>query len=117
MNIFYPRPGWLGRGPGVKSVEASRVHIGWNEEDVQMWGDFPYCGKDRELSYNGGAVIVIHEHPEEIRIFIIKSHTGSGNRRVGEVRVVDGEHATEVIVDNPVPAYRPRTLLDRLRSM
>ena len=114
MNILFPKPKWPkpkrhGMGPGVMSVEAPRLHIGWNEEDIPMWDAFPFQSNDGELAYNGGAVIVIHEYSDDIRIMIIKSHTGSKNSQIGEVRVIDDTHTTEVIIDNAVTSDRPRT--------
>jgi len=99
MNIHFPRCKVKGAGPGVKSVEVPRLHIGWNEEDIPMWGAFPYQGDDGELAYNGGAVIVIHEYPDNIRILIVKSHTGKRNSKIGEVLVIEDTHTTEVIID------------------
>lgn len=102
MNICFPKGRVKRRGPGVKSVEAPRLHIGWNDEDIPMWDAFPYRGGDGKLAYKGGAVIVIHEYPDNIRISIIKSHTGRKNSKIGKVRVIDDTHTTEVIIDNAV---------------
>jgi hypothetical protein len=102
MNVTFPRSRVKRMGPGVKSVQVPRLHIGWNEDDARMWGDLPFRGEDGGLAYGGGAVIVINESPDVIRISIIKSHTGIDYSDVGEVRVIDGSHATEIIVENPV---------------
>lgn len=101
MNVLFPKCKVKGMGPGVKSVEVPRLHIGWNEEDIKMWSALPFQSDDGKLAYNGGAVIVIREKPDDIRILIIKSHTGKKNSKIGEVRVIDDTHTTEVIIDNP----------------
>jgi hypothetical protein len=108
MNIFYPKRKWHGRGPGVRWAEVPRLHIGWNEDDVEKWKDFPFTDARGKLAYVGGAVLVIQDDPGAIKILVVKSHTGRWNRKIGEVRVVDSEHATEITIDNPVKSYRPR---------
>jgi len=102
MNVLFPKRRVKGMGPGIKSVEVPRLHIGFNEGDIEMWDELPFAGKDGKLAYGGGAVIVVQEHPDSIRILIVKSHTGSRNSEIGEVRVIDGKHTAEVIIDNAV---------------
>jgi hypothetical protein len=108
MNVLFPKRKVKSKGPGVKSVEVPRLHIGWNEEDTPMWGALPFRSDDGELAYNGGAVIVIRECPDNIRISIIKSHTGRKHSKIGEVRVIDDTHATEIIIDNAGTSNSPR---------
>jgi hypothetical protein len=117
MNVFYPKRRSNGAGPGVRSVEVPRLHIGWNEDDIPMWDELPFQGKRGKLAYVGGAVIVIHENPGNIRISIVKSHTGRNNSKIGEVRFIDDSHTTEIVIDNPVKSYSPRPdLLNRLHG-
>lgn len=102
MHIFCKKPRWSVWGHGVKQVETTRLHIGWNEEDVKMWDAFPYRGSDGELAYHGGPVIAIHENPGNIRISIIKTHAGSKYSQIGEVQVIDDTHTTQVIIDTSI---------------
>lgn len=102
MNIHYPKVRSRGRGPGVRSIKVPRLHIGWNDADVPMWDEMPFQGKGGKLAYKGGAVVVIEEEADSIRITIIKSHTGKRYTKIGDVRVIDGKHTTEVIIENPL---------------
>lgn len=106
MKVLFPKRR-VKRGGGVKSVDVPSLHIGFNEEDSEMWGKLPFQDEDGELAYGGGAVVVIHEDAGNISILIIKSHTGSDSSQIGEVQVIDDTHTTEVIIDDPVTSHRP----------
>lgn len=101
MHVFY-RPKRRVPKKGARELETTRLHIGWSYEDPKMWDKWPFLDANGKLAYSGAPVITIHEDPDNIRITIIKAHAGKRFTRVGEVRVIDDTHTTEVIVDTSI---------------